>query len=252
MSDPTLQSSPFPETSPAVVLSIVVPMYNEEECIVPFCEELDGVLDGLADEAEVILVDDGSTDRTPEILAEQVSARHRFRSLRLEPNAGQSAAMGEGFNAARGEVVVTLDADGQNDPADIPRLLEALPEVDMCCGYRAVRKDSLAKRIGSRFGNTVRNRMLGEEIRDTGCTLKAVKVEYVKHLMMFDGLHRFLPALVRMQGGTLCQIPVNHRPRTAGQSKYTNFGRLKKVGADLKAVAWMRRRYRHYEVIHDE
>ncbi len=229
-------------------LSVVVPVYDEEECLASFCEELHGVLSSLSREYEVILVDDGSTDGTAGIMAELVSRLDGFRSIRLVPNAGQSAAMGEGFKAARGEVIVTLDADGQNDPADIPKLLDGLADCDMCCGYRATRRDSWAKRLGSRIGNSVRNRALGERIIDTGCTLKAVKARYVKGLMMFDGMHRFLPALAAMQGAVIRQIPVNHRPRTAGQSKYTNLGRLKKVVADLRAVSWMRKRYRQYEV----
>lgn len=229
-------------------LSVVIPVYNEEESLAPFCEELQTVLASLSEDYEVILVDDGSTDGTPQIMAGVVSQQNGFRSLRLSPNAGQSAAMGEGFKAARGAIIVTLDADGQNDPADIPRLLSELSHCNMCCGYRATRRDSWAKRLGSRIGNFVRNRALGERIIDTGCTLRAVESRYLKDLMMFDGMHRFLPALARMQGATIRQVPVNHRPRAAGQSKYTNLGRLRKVVADLRAVRWMQKRYRQYEV----
>jgi dolichol-phosphate mannosyltransferase len=229
-------------------VSVVVPVYNEAESVEPLCVELHGVLAGLARAWEVILADDASTDGTPDALARVCARFPGFRRLRLVPHAGQSAALCAGFRAARAPVLVTLDADGQNDPADIPRLLDALDRCDMCCGVRAQRRDSLGKRLGSRIGNAVRNRVLGEAIRDTGCTLKAFKAVCVRDLQPWDGMHRFLPALARLNGAVIAELPVNHRPRRAGRSKYTNLGRLQRVAADVLAVRWMQKRHRRFRV----
>jgi glycosyltransferase involved in cell wall biosynthesis len=228
--------------------SVVIPVYNEEECLEGLTAQLHEVLAGLDRQYEIIFVDDGSTDGTRRKLGELAGKYPCLRVVALKPNSGQSAALGVGFGMARGDVIVTLDGDGQNDPADIPRLLDALSDCDMCCGYRAQRHDSWSRRMGGRLANTVRNRVLGEAVIDTGCTLKAVKARFVRDLTMLDGMHRFIPALVAMQGGKIEQIPVSHHPRTAGESKYTNLGRLRTVIADLLAVRWMRKRYRTFEV----
>jgi dolichol-phosphate mannosyltransferase len=227
-------------------ISVVVPVYNEAESIAPLCDELHGVLAGLDRAWEVILADDASTDATPDALARVCARFPEFRRLRLTPHAGQSAALFAGFRAARAPVLVTLDADGQNDPADIPRLLDALARCDMCCGIRTPRRDSFGKRLGSRLGNAVRNRILGEAVRDTGCTLKAFTAACVRDLQPWDGMHRFLPALARLNGAVIAEVPVNHRPRRAGTSKYTNLGRLRRVVADVLAVRWMQRRHRRF------
>jgi glycosyltransferase involved in cell wall biosynthesis len=232
-------------------LSIVIPVYNEEASVEALCEELHGILARLNRACEVVLVDDASTDGTPAVLGRVCSRFPESRRLRLVPHSGQSAAMAAGFRAARAPVIVTLDADGQNDPADIPRLLDKLSACDMVCGYRANRRDSFAKRVGSRIGNGVRNHLLGEAIVDTGCTLKAFKADLVRNLFVWDGMHRFLPALAALSGAVIVQIPVNHRPRRAGQSKYTNLGRLTRVVADVLAVRWMRKRSRRFRVEED-
>ena len=242
--DKSVPSSAAPE------ISVVLPVYNEESCIDGVLDELFAVLDArLGRPYEVLAVDDGSSDRTPVLLRAQSARRSNLRVLRLTPNAGQSAAFCAGFRAARGRIVVTLDADGQNDPADIPAVVARIGDtVDCCCGYRARRMDTASKRWGSRLANAVRNRALGEEIIDTGCSVKAFKVEFVRTLQPWDGLHRFFASFVTMQGGRIVQIPVNHRPRSAGTSKYTNWRRLRKTVRDLKGVAWIKSRTRWCEV----
>ena len=226
-------------------LSVLLPAYNEEDCIAAIVRETVCVLHGLGRPFEILVVDDGSTDSTPARLKALCAEMPELRALRLAVNAGQSAALGAAFQAARGNIFVTLDADGQNDPSDIPALVAKLDSCDLCCGYRARRRDTWSKRLASRLANAVRNRALGENIRDTGCTLKAFRADFARALpMQFRGMHRFLPALMAMAGARIAEIPVNHRPRAAGQSKYTNWGRLGETLRDLRAVRWMQKRYR--------
>jgi len=230
-------------------LSVILPVYNEQECVEGTLRELDATLAKLSLPYEILAVNDGSSDRTPDLISNLARGIPSLRMLTIAPNSGQSAAMGAGFKAARGAVIVTMDADGQNDPADIPRLMEGLRQSDVCCGYRANRRDSAGKRWGSRLANRVRQAILHDGIIDTGCTLKAFKAEFVRDLpMRLKGMHRFLPVLAQMQGAMVSQIAVNHRPRTAGTSKYTNLGRLKETIWDLWAVRWMQRRHRRFTV----
>ncbi|MDZ4200314.1 MAG: glycosyltransferase [Kiritimatiellia bacterium] len=236
-----------PDVSPIreVEISALLPAYNEESCIENVVGEVGGVLRGLGATFEILVVDDGSTDHTPNRLNTLRCDWPELRVLRLTPNSGQSAALGAAFQAARGRIFITLDADGQNDPADIPELIRRLETCDLCCGYRARRRDTWSKRIGSRLANAVRNLALHEQIRDTGCTLKAFRAEWTRALpMQFRGMHRFLPALMAMAGARIAEIPVHHRPRAAGVSKYTNWGRLKETIWDLYAVRWMKKRCR--------
>lgn len=233
----------FPE------LSVLMPAYNEEACIESVVCELVCVLHGMVKSFEILVVDDGSTDGTPARLKALCAEQPELRVLRLAANSGQSAALGAAFRAARGNVFVTLDADGQNDPSDISVLVARLDSCDVCCGYRASRQDVWSKRFGSRLANAVRNRVLREKIRDTGCTLKAFRAEWARDLpMQFRGMHRFLPALMAMAGARIEEIPVHHRPRAAGASKYTNWGRLKETLWDLWAVRWMQKRHRPIRV----
>ena len=232
-------------------ISIVIPVYNEQECIESSLREVFGVVGEIDAEVEVLAVDDGSTDDTPNILKSLAADNSCLRVLRLKPNSGQSAALGTGFREARGEVIVMLDADGQNDPADIPELVEGLKESDMCCGYRANRQDTWARRYGSKLANWCRDKLLGDGIIDTGCTIRAVKAGYLRDLAIWNGMHRFIPALAMMKGAKIKQIPVNHRARTAGTSKYTNFGRLRVTIADLFAVRWMQKRHRNFDVVEE-
>ena len=226
-------------------LSVLLPAYNEEACIETVVREAAAVLRGMGRRFEILVVDDGSTDGTPARLKALRAEMPELRLLAMARNSGQSAALGAAFGAARGTIFVTLDADGQNDPADIPALVTRLDVCDVCCGYRARRQDTWSKRFGSRLANAVRNRALREKIRDTGCTLKAFRAEWARPLpMQFRGMHRFLPAMMAMDGARIEEIPVNHRPRAAGQSKYTNWGRLKETLWDLWAVRWMQKRHR--------
>ncbi len=237
--------TPATENNSGPELSVLLPAYNEEACIVAIAREVADVLRGLGRPFEILVVDDGSTDAMPQRLEELRKELPPLRILRLAKNSGQSAALGAAFRAARGSIFITLDADGQNDPADIPALVAKLDSCDVCCGYRANRQDTWSKRYGSRLANAVRNYALRETIRDTGCTLKAFRGEWARALpMQFRGMHRFLPALMAMAGACIQEIPVNHRPRIAGQSKYTNWGRLKETLWDLYAVRWMQKRYR--------
>ena len=237
-------SSPVDRGLP-VELSVLIPAYNEEACLGALIRETACVLHGHGRSFEILVVDDGSSDWTPRRLNDLRAEIAELRAVRLAVNSGQSAALLAGFRAARGKIFVTLDADGQNDPADIPALVAGLESCDLCCGYRVRRQDVWSKRIGSRLANAVRNRVLGETIRDTGCTLKAFRAEWAAHLpLQFRGLHRFIPALLAMAGARIAEIPVHHRPRTAGESKYTNWGRLKESLWDLWAVRWMQKRYR--------
>lgn len=229
-------------SSPAV--SVVVPLYNEEENVALLQEELAAALSGI--EHEIIFVDDGSTDQS---LA-RLTRSSEVRVLHFEKNAGQSAALYAGANAARGDVVVLIDADLQNDPADIPRLLAEMQGsgADLVCGYRAKRKDTLVKRLTSRIANFVRSRFAKDGVRDTGCTLKAMRRECVRTLVPFKGMHRFIPALVKGAGYRLVELPVNHRARRFGQSKYGLGNRAVRATIDMFGVRWLLARQLNYKI----
>jgi len=218
-------------------LSVVVPLFNEEENIPILQTEIERALEGL--DYELILVDDASTDAT----ATCVRRGERVRLLRFAKNEGQSAAMLAGIQTARGDCIVLLDGDLQNDPADIPRLLAEIERgADLVCGYRARRADSLSKKITSRVANFVRSRFVGDGVRDTGCTLKAMRRECAAALVPFKGVHRFIPALVKNAGYTLAEIPVNHRPRQYGVSKYGLGNRALRATMDMFGVRWLQSR----------
>lgn len=222
-------------------ISLVIPVFNEEENLPILAGEIARALEGR--DYEVIFVDDGSRDASLEVLRRLRKEDPRRRVLRLSRNSGQSAAFDAGFRAVRAPVVVTLDSDLQNDPADIPRLLEALEGCDMVSGVRAKRRDSWVRRVASRIANRVRNAVVHDSVSDVGCSLKAYRAEVVQRLKMFDGMHRFLPALAEMQGARIREIPVSHRPRVHGESKYTIFRRLRRTVPDLVAVRWMQSRW---------
>lgn len=229
-------------------LSLVVPAYNERENLAPLLDEITSALAGRT--YEVIVVDDGSTDGSLDAL-KALRARHpQLRIIAFERNAGQTAAFAAGFRAARAPIVITLDADLQNDPADIPRLVEALLEsgATAVAGFRATRRDTPWKRLQSRIANGVRNRLNGEVIRDTGCSLKAFRTDAVRAIPLFAGMHRFLPTLIKMQGGTVTEIAVGHRPRQHGVTKYGMWNRVLRSLVDAFAVRWMQRRALHYRV----
>jgi len=227
--------------SPAV--SVVVPLFNEEENVPILQAELTNALTGL--DYEIIFVDDGSRDQT----VSRIAPDPRVRVLQFERNAGQSAAMYTGLHAARGAVAVLIDGDLQNDPADIPKLLGEIERgADLVCGYRAQRKDTVVKRITSRVANFVRSRFTRDGVRDTGCTLKAMKRECVDALVPFKGMHRFIPALVKGAGYRLVEVPVNHRPRKFGVSKYGLGNRALRATLDMFGVRWLLSRRLNYRV----
>src|SRR5262245_21265724 len=232
-------------------LSVVIPAYNEEANVEPCFRELADVLEAHGDPFEVVFVDDGSTDGTGVARRRLANADPRVRVLRFRRNAGQTAALHAGFRAARGAVVITMDADLQNDPHDIPKLLAALPGQDAVCGWRVDRHDPWTKRIASRVANRVRDRVTRDGVHDTGCTLKVFRREAVQNLHLYRGMHRFLPALLQMEGRRVTEVPVAHRARRAGVSKYGNWGRLWAGLADLLAVRWMARRQLAYEIEED-
>jgi glycosyltransferase involved in cell wall biosynthesis len=226
---------------PAV--SVVVPIFNEEESIVILQSELSAALKSF--DYEIIFVDDGSHDRT----VERIDAAPNIRVIRFEQNAGQSAAIYAGLKAARGATVVLIDGDLQNDPADIPKLLaEIVSGADLVCGYRAQRRDTLAKRLTSWIANAVRSRFTKDGVRDTGCTLKAMRRECVAVLVPFKGMHRFIPALVKGAGYRLVEIPVNHRPRRFGQSKYGLGNRALRATIDMFGVRWLLSRRLNHKI----
>ena len=227
--------------SPAV--SVVVPLFNEEENVPILQSELAAALTGL--DYEIIFVDDGSSDHT----VERIAPGPGIRVLRFEKNAGQSAALYAGLRSARGGTAVLIDGDLQNDPADIPRLLAEIERgADLVCGYRAQRKDTFVKRVTSRVANFVRSRFTKDGVRDTGCTLKAMRRECIGALLPFKGMHRFIPALVKGAGYRLVEIPVNHRPRKFGQSKYGLGNRAIRATVDMFGVRWLLSRQLNYKV----
>ncbi|MDX6767718.1 MAG: glycosyltransferase family 2 protein [Candidatus Methylacidiphilales bacterium] len=211
-------------------LSIIIPFYNEEENVAPVLEE---VL-RCQPEAEVIAVDDGSRDTT----ADKIRGFPGVVLLSFPRNLGQSAAFYHGLHRAKGGICVMMDGDGQNDPADIDALVAALAHGDVACGYRRTRRDSFSKRLASRIANHIRKSVLGDGIRDTGCSLKALRREHVKYLVPFNAMHRFIPALLVNCGLKVVEVPVNHRHRTRGVSKYTVAGRAWRGLRDLLGVRW--------------
>ncbi|PYI66791.1 MAG: glycosyltransferase [Verrucomicrobia bacterium] len=227
--------------SPGV--SVVVPLFNEEESISLLQTELSAALKNF--DYEIVFVDDGSADCT----ADRIEHKMNVRVIRFEKNAGQSAAIYAGVMAARGATLVLIDGDLQNDPADIPRLLAEIARgADLVCGYRAQRRDTRVKRLTSRIANAVRSRFTKDGVRDTGCTLKAMRRECISALVPFKGMHRFIPALVKGAGFRLVEIPVNHRLRRFGRSKYGLGNRALRATIDMFGVRWLLSRGLNYKI----
>ncbi len=220
-------------------LSVVIPVFNEEGNVGDLHDQLTRSLEALGRPYELLLVDDGSTDGTLGRLLEIEARDERVRVLRLRRNFGQTAAFSAGFDHARGEIVITSDGDLQNDPADIPRLLEKLDEGhDIVCGWRRERKDPLSKRIPSFLANRLISWATGVHLHDYGCSLKAMRADVVKNLRLYGEMHRFIPAVASWMGVSLAEVPVNHRPRTRGRSKY-GLGRTIRVLLDLFTVKFL-------------
>ncbi len=224
-------------------ISVVIPLYNEEENIAPLQQQLESGLAG--QDYEILFVDDGSKDAT----VSKIERKPTVRVLAFEKNAGQSAAMYAGIMAAKGDIIVLLDGDLQNDPADIMKLVSAVENGgDLVCGYRAKRRDTVVKRITSRVANFVRSRFIGDGVRDTGCSLKAMRTECRRALLPFYGMHRFIPALVKNAGFSVVETPVNHRHRQFGVSKYGLGNRAIKATMDMFGVAWLNSRRVDYRI----
>ena len=231
------------EVTNAPAVSVIVPLFNEEENISILQSELRAALDGL--DYEIVFVDDGSLDCT----VERIEMAPNVLLIRFEKNTGQSAALYAGLQAARGANAVLIDGDLQNDPADIPRLLaEVARGADLVCGYRINRQDTLVKRLTSWIANAVRSRFTKDGVRDTGCTLKAIRRECISALIPFKGMHRFIPALIKGAGYRLVEIPVNHRPRRFGQSKYGLGNRALRATIDMFGVRWLLSRRLNYKI----
>jgi dolichol-phosphate mannosyltransferase len=231
-----------------VDISVVVPVFNEEENLPLLIPRIAEVLNPLGKTYEMIFVDDGSTDRSRSLLKGMVAQYPQIRILGFRKNCGETAAGAAGLREAKGEIIITIDADLQNDPRDIPTMLEYLKEYDMVTGWRQKREDSWVKRITSRIANRIRNGLSGETIRDSGCTFRAYKRECLQNIKLFKGMHRFMPTLVKMEGFRVIEIPIAHHPREFGVSKYTTWNRMWRAFIDLLAVKWMRSRHIHYEI----
>jgi glycosyltransferase involved in cell wall biosynthesis len=234
-------------------LSVVIPVYNEEASLTPLWSELRVVLEGLGLAFEVVFVDDGSRDRSAEIIRSFREADRRVRLVRLKTNGGETAATDAGLKAARGGRVVVMDADLQNDPRDIPMLLSHLDQWDAVTGWRVNRAagDNLVRRVSSQVANGIRNWMSDETIQDSGCTFRAFRRECLRGLVLYRGFHRFIPTLLRMRGYRVLEVPVGHRPRRFGRSKYGVLNRAVVALTDLLVIRWMKARLLRYEVVED-
>jgi len=251
---------PLPDAAPSGTatskppdLSIILPVYNERESLPPLIAEIHAALRGTPHTYEILLVDDGSTDGSADVIRTAALESPAVTGIVFEKNAGQSAAFAAGFRFARGDILVTMDADGQNDPADIPILVSALENADVAAGIRARRADGWRRRASSKIANAVRRAVVGDHIIDTGCSLKAYRRRAVEGIPFFAGAHRFLAGICEMRGARVAQIPVRHRPRLRGVSKYGVGNRLFRGIRDLIGVRWLRSRllqFRVREVIH--
>jgi dolichol-phosphate mannosyltransferase len=232
-------------------LSVVIPIYNERENLVPLEEKLNNILPTLGLDYEIVLVDDGSQDGSAELIGKLQEHNPHLRLIRFAGNFGQSAAFMAGFRAARGKIIITMDADLQNDPTDIPLLLEKTGEFDVVCGWRYERNDPWIKKISSKIANAVRNNLSQETIADTGCSLKAFRREF-DPIISFNGMHRFFPTLMKMEGFSVTEVKVSHHSRLHGQSKYNIRNRLWSSWNDLMGVRWLKKRRLNYHVMEED
>jgi len=223
-------------------LTVIIPFFNEAGNMGPLLDETFSVLRRLDKSFEVLCIDDASTDNGLSVLNGLSRTYAELRVLRHRMNCGQSAACATGFRYARGSVIITMDGDQQNDPGDIPLMLEALENADVVCGVRRKREDDWVKRVSSKIANNFRNWITGDSISDAGCALRVFRKESIAELPVFNGMHRFLPTLLRLQGYRVKEISVNHRPRTRGVSKYGIKNRLLRGLIDCFAIRWWKKR----------
>jgi len=228
--------------------SVVVPVYDERDNLEILLRSLTEVMDSFGKEYEIICVDDGSRDGSDEVLRALKRKYSQLRVMEFEINCGLTGALDAGFSMAKGDVVISIDADMQNDPRDIPKLLEHIGDYDVVCGVRSGRHDSWLRIVSSRIANYVRNRFTGENITDVGCTLRAYKKKFLSRLKLFDGMHRFLPTLLKMEGAKVVEVEVAHHPRLYGKTKYGVWNRVFKSFIDLLAVVWMQKRKLDYRI----
>ncbi|MBK7998719.1 MAG: glycosyltransferase family 2 protein [Verrucomicrobia bacterium] len=228
-----------------VDISVIVPVFNEADNVLPMAREVAAAMAKTGRDWELLFVDDASSDETPQRILEAARANPQVRGLRHQRNAGQSAAVWTGIQASASPILCTLDGDLQNDPADLPAMIAQLAKVDFVSGMRLNRQDTWVRKVSSKIARSARKAALGVDFRDTGCAIRAFKRTALAGVFPFNGLHRFLPVLVHGGGGTTLEVPVNHRPRVAGVSKYGVWNRLGRGIYDLIAISWyQKRRYR--------
>lgn len=233
-------------------ISLVIPCYNEEGNLRALADTITSALDPLGIPYEVVITDDASTDNSWTLLKEIAAANPHFHIQRFKFNCGESAASWAGMKVARGRYIITLDADLQNDPRDVPKFLQALNQSDCVCGTRVATRgqgDNFVRIVSSHIANWVRNKLSSENISDAGCTYRAFRRECLANIKFFKGAHRFLPTLIKMEGFSVTEIPVTNNPRFAGQSHYGVWNRLFKSFYDLLAVRWMKKRMIRYEIV---
>ena len=236
----------------ALQLSFVIPCHNEEANLRPLVAAIREAVEPLKLSFEIVITDDCSTDSSWSTLKALASGDPRIRGQRFAFNCGQSAALWAGMKAARGQYLVTLDADLQNDPRDVPQFLEALKQYDCVCGTRVAARsqgDNFIRIVSSRIANGVRNKLSGETISDAGCCYRAFKSECIADIKFFNGAHRFLPTLIKLEGFSVTEVPIRHHPRVAGATHYGVWNRLFKSFGDLLAVRWMKKRFFRYHIV---
>lgn len=232
----------------SIMYSVIIPLKNEEGNILELIDEIEPIMYALDSTWELICIDDGSTDGTSHQLMELLKNKPYLRVITFDRNYGQSSAFDAGFKHAKGKWLISLDGDRQNDPSDIPNLIAAAASSDLVCGYRRNRRDPWHKKIISRLANFIRSRLCQDQVNDTGCSLKIYRASCLQHIKMYQGMHRFLPALFKIEGFRVHEIPVNHRERVKGKTKYNFFNRSFNTIADMLAVRWMRKRQLRYKI----
>ena len=233
-------------------LTIVVPIYNEEENIERLCKELSDFIKKSKVETQILFINDGSIDNSEKLINNQCNTNDKFRSLSFKKNSGLSAAIKAGFDYTNTSLVGYIDADLQTNPEDFNLLLNKISDYDLVTGVRTKRKDSLIKNISSFIANSIRRLFTNDNMDDTGCPLKIIKTSFAKKIPMFRGIHRFLPAMILLQGGRIHQVPVRHYPRMAGKAKFGFFNRLFGPLMDCFAFLWMKNKYINYQIKENE